>query len=109
MHPGPEVIAIETRKAALRERIARRREAVGADTSRVLRPLAQVDEGFRLWRRLPGFARTAALPVLFGLVQFAFPRVRTLRKLVQWAPVLLSGWRILRGAWEGARGASASR
>jgi hypothetical protein len=107
MHPGPEIIAIEARKSALRERIARRRHELAADTGRVFRPLAQVDQGFRLWQRVPGIARAAALPLVLSLVQLVVPQVKIIRRLVRWAPVILTGWRAVRGAWQGVRGAEA--
>ncbi len=103
MHPGPEIIAIEARKSALRDRIAWRRSAIATDTARVFRPLAQIDHGFRLWQRVPTLARAAALPLVLSLVQLVVPQVKIIRRLVRWAPVILTGWRAVRGAWQGVR------
>lgn len=108
MHPGPEIIAIEARKSALRERIAHRRASMAVDTERIFRPLAQVDQGFRLWQRVPTFARAAAVPLVLSLVQLVVPQVKIVRRLVRWAPVILTGWRAVRGAWQGVRGAPAA-
>src|SRR4051812_13781588 len=103
MHSGKELTALYARKSAVCERIGRRRHEMAADAGRVLRPLAQVDQGLRLWRRLPGFARSAAIPVVFGLAQLLIPRLKSVRSLLGWAPMAMTGWRVLRGFWRGAR------
>lgn len=104
MHPGQEIAAIGRRKSAVRERIAGRRRDMSAAAGRAFRPLAQLDQGYRLWQRLPRFARSAAIPMMLGLAQMLVPRVKTVHRLLRWAPMALTGWRVLRGAWQGARG-----
>lgn len=98
MYPQPDLIRLAAHKAVIRRRIAGRRTACGRLTHRVLRPLAWLDQGAGLWRRVSPFARYAAIPLVLMLKRRLPPRPRLLGSLARWAPLVLGAWRALAAA-----------
>ncbi len=96
MHPREEVTALTWRKAALRARIADRRAVSAVAAQRVLQPVQRIDQGYRLWLKLPAVARAAAVPMVLGVAQAVLPRLRTITRLLRWVPLATTAWRALR-------------
>lgn len=99
MYPREELRELARRKAQLQQRIAARREQCAAAAICVTRPLVWLDQALEMWRRIPPFARLAALPLGRFLLR-SFPRrPDRLRRLLRWGSLLagvLSGWRRAR-------------
>jgi hypothetical protein len=76
-------------KAALRQRIARRRTECAEAAARVLQPLACLDQALAQWRRIPPVFKLAALPLGLLLKRVVAPRARVLSTLLRWAPLVV--------------------
>lgn len=93
MYPRPDLIRLAGHKAALRRRIAARRAECDGLVIRVLQPLAWLDRGAALWRRVSPFARYAVIPLALMLKHRLAPRPRLLGSLVRWAPLVIGALR----------------
>ncbi len=107
MYPDRELNRLAAHKAALRQRIARRRAQCTAAAARVAQPFAWLDRLRAFWRRLPVFAQLAAGPLGAVVQRAAFPRRKFLGSLLRWGPLVLGGIRGL-GAAVKSRAASAA-
>lgn len=96
MHPREEIIALARRKEALRARIAGRRAISVIAARRVLQPVERIDQGYRLWLKLPAVARAAAIPAVLAVSQAVLPRLRTIGRILRWVPIAATAWRALR-------------
>lgn len=108
MHPREEMIALTRRKEALRARIAGRRAVSVIATRRVLQPVERIDQGYRLWLKLPVVARAVAIPAALGVAQAVLPRLRTVGRILRWVPIAATAWRALRSRL-GAAGPASDR
>ena len=98
MYTDRELSRLAAVKAALRHDIARHRRQCVTAATRVVQPLAWVDQLLALWRRLSPFASLAAIPLGFLLKRSAAPRPRMLGTLLRWAPVVLGAVRGIAAA-----------
>ena len=97
MYPQHELIILEARKRALRDRIRSHRATCAEATSRVTHPLSLLDQFMALWHGLAPYALAAAVPLgLLGHQSIA-QRLKKLRPLTQWAPIAFSMIRDLCG------------
>jgi hypothetical protein len=92
MHPESDLIRLAAHKAVLRRTIARRRAECVTAYTRVVRPLAWVDQGVTVWRSLSPWVKLATLPVTFLFGRAAIPRARLLGTVLRWSPVVLAAW-----------------
>ena len=74
MYPSGELKQLEDRKALLRARIAVRRWEMAVAAGEVARPIATIDRGLEIWRRISPFAKL--LGVSLG---FLIPRIMARR------------------------------
>ena len=94
MYPERELTRLAAAKAVLRRDIVLRRAQCAQAAARVTQPLEWLDRVLAFWRRLPPLARFAALP-LGMLVQGAvLPRLKFLRRLVRWSPLVFGVFRV---------------
>ncbi len=98
MYSHRELTRLGAHKAALRQRIARRRIECAAVATRALQPVAWLDRMVALWRRVAPFAPFAALPLGFLFPRPAAKRAGLLGPLLRWGPVLFGVVRHLTGA-----------
>lgn len=85
MYPTRELIRLSSHKAALRRRLAVRRNRISQDASEVMRP-------FLLVKPLWVICRAASPLAVFALEGFArrsiFPRLSRFRSVLRWSPFL---------------------
>ena len=66
MYPSGELKRLADRKALLQARIAVRRWECAAAASELARPLALIDRGLEIWRRIAPFVKILSVPL--GLI-----------------------------------------
>lgn len=98
MYPAQELKRLAAHKTALRRDIAFRRAQSKASAARLLQPLEWLDQMLAMWRRLAPLAQLAAVPLAFMATRAVFPRLKFIRPLVRWAPVIFSAVRGLGAA-----------
>ncbi|OYU98442.1 MAG: hypothetical protein CFE26_27575, partial [Verrucomicrobiales bacterium VVV1] len=89
MYSHDELIRLDGHKAALRRRIAGRREQFAAAFAGVTRPLVWLDRVQALWRRISPLATLAALPLALVAKRVLFPRAKLLGTFLRWGPMML--------------------
>ena len=95
MYPAPELKRLARYKAGLRYRIGQRRQQCAHAAARVVQPLAWLDHAVAQWRQVSPFVKFAAVPLGLLLKKTAGPRLRTVGKLLRWAPLLFGAFRSL--------------
>lgn len=108
MYPDRELTRLAARKAALRRDIARRRAQCAEAAARVARPLEWLDRMLAFWRRLSPFAQFAAVPLGFLVQRTVFRRLKILRSLVRWGPLVFSAVRGIQSVVKTRYGSSKS-
>jgi hypothetical protein len=98
MYPDRELIRLAAYKAALQRDIALRRVQCEALAVQVARPLEWLDRVVAFWRRLSPFARYAAVPLGLLVKRAVFPRMKVLRALLRWGPLIFGAARGIRSA-----------
>lgn len=98
MYPDRELIQLAAHKAALQRDIALRRAQCAQAAARVAQPVAWLDRMLAFWRRLSPLAQFAAVPLGLLVQRTVFPRLKILRSLVRWGPLVLGTVRGIRGA-----------
>jgi hypothetical protein len=98
MYPDRELIRLAAYKAALQRDIALRRVECQVLAVQVAQPLEWLDRAVAFWRRLSPFARFAAVPLGLLVKRTVFPRVRLLRSLLRWGPLIFGAARGIRSA-----------
>jgi hypothetical protein len=93
MYPQRDLIRLAAYKAALQRDIARHRTACAAAVDRVAQPLELFDRILALWRRISPFAVFAAVPLSFLIQRSYFPRLKILRLIVRWSPLVVTAIR----------------
>lgn len=104
MYPAWELKRIAAHKSALRKRIALRRITCFASAARLARPLAWVDRVVAFWRRLPSFAKFAALPLGVLFQRKTVSRRGILGTFARWGPLVFSAVRGFTGLTKGRAG-----
>jgi len=94
MYPERELTRLAAAKAALRRDIALRRAQCAQAAARVTQPLEWLDRVLAFWRRLPPLARFAALPLGMLVQRAVLPRLKLLRRLVRWSPLVFAIFRV---------------
>jgi hypothetical protein len=61
----------------------------------VARPLAWIDRVLSFWRRISPLAQLAAVPLGLMIQRAVFPRLKILRTLVLWSPLLFGAARLV--------------
>jgi hypothetical protein len=93
MYPDRELTRLAARKAVLRWDIALRRVQCVEAAARVAQPLAWLDRMLAFWRQLSPLAQFAAVPLGFLVQRTVFPRLKILRSLVRWGPLVFGAVR----------------
>ena len=93
MYPQRELIRLTAYKAALQRDIARDRAICVAAASHVARPFELLDQILDLWRRISPLAAFAAVPLGFLFQRTVFPRLKILRSLMRWGPLVFTAVR----------------
>jgi hypothetical protein len=96
MYPQQDLIRIALHKAALRHSIALNRERIVEATSRVSKPVAFADRALAFWRDLSPIVRISAVPLGVVATRALFPRLRILRTVVRWSPLVIAAMRALK-------------
>ena len=105
MYPDRELIRLAAHKVVLRRNIAaRRRECVEAAAG-VLEPLAWLDRMLALWKK---FAPFAAVPLGFLVTRAVAPRLKILRSVMRWGPLVVGAVRGIRSIFKSGFGAEKS-
>jgi hypothetical protein len=93
MYPRRELNRLAAYQAALRWKIALRRDRCARDAAHVAQPVARLDQVLVLWRQLSPLAPVAG--VLLGALtaRIVFRRIRLLGSLVRWAPLVFGAAR----------------
>jgi hypothetical protein len=93
MYPQRQLNRLGDRKVALRRDIALRRVQCAVAAARVAQPLEWVDRMLAFWRRLSPLAQFAAVPLGLLIQRTLSPRLKILRMLVRWGPLVLGAVR----------------
>jgi hypothetical protein len=93
MYPQQELTRLTAYKAALLRDIALDRARCVEAAARVAQPLEWLDKMLALWRRLSPLALFATVPLGFLVQRTVFPRLKTLRTVVRWSPLVFSAIR----------------
>ena len=98
MYPDRELIRLAAHKAALRRDIVLRRAQCVEAAARVAQPLELLDRMLALWRRYAALAQIAAVPLGFLITRTVLPRLKILRSVVRWAPLVFVAMRGISAA-----------
>jgi hypothetical protein len=98
MYPDRELTRLAATKAALRRDIALHRSQCAKAAARAAQPLEWLDRMLAFWRRLPPLARFAAMPLGLLVRHTVFPRLKILRALVRWSPLVFGAVRVISRA-----------
>ena len=109
MYPAEELKRLAARKVALRRDITLHRAQAEAAVARVVRPLEWLDGMLASWRRLAPLAQFAAVPLAFLATRAVFPRLKFLRPLVRWAPIVFTAVRGLGSVFKSRPRSAAPR
>ncbi len=90
MYPDKDLGQIERRKASIRARIHRRRMDCIELCGELARPVGWIDAGMARWRCLSPWARLAMVPIGLMAGQRLRRGRRTLTRIVQLAPMVVS-------------------
>jgi hypothetical protein len=97
MYPQPQLNFLASRKCTLRTRIRVHRAACAETIESVTLPFRWVDQLLGMWRDLAPVVLAAAVPLGILGHRGITPRLKTLRHLVHWGPIVLSLVRNLTG------------
>ena len=90
MYSQRELIALAAGKAALRRRIALHRAQCAVAAARVAQPLERLDRTLALWKWIAPLAPLAAVPLGFLVKRVVFRRLKILRAIVCWSPLVFA-------------------
>ena len=88
MYPDGELTRLSYHKAALRRRIAIRREECAAAAAGATRPLAWLDRAIVWWKKVKPLTKVVAIPLTLLAKRLIFPRFRLFSSLLRWGPAL---------------------
>ena len=106
MYPQRELTRLAAYKTALRWDIALRRTQCAVAAAQVAQPFVWLDRMLVCLRRLSTFAPVAAILLGWIVARTVFPRLRILRSLLRWAPLVFGLVGVLSSAVK-TRGRSA--
>jgi len=95
MYSERELIRLADHKNRLRHRIGRHRAQCIEATSRVARPMVRWDRTLIVWRRFSPLAKLAAVPLGIVIARTLSRRLRILRSLVRWGPLVAGAARVI--------------
>jgi hypothetical protein len=98
MYPDRELTQLAAAKAALQREIAVHRAQCAKAAAKAVQPLEWVDRMMAFWRRLPPLARFAAMPLGLLVRHTVLPRLKILRALVRWSPLVFGAVRVISRA-----------
>ena len=98
MYPDRELIRLAAHRAGLQKSIGILRIQLVADANRVIQPLALLDRLVTFWRHLSPLARLAAVPLGILIARTVFPRLKLLRRLFSWGPIITGAVRMVTTA-----------
>jgi hypothetical protein len=93
MYPQRELIRLSAYKASLQRDIAIHRAQYTKAAAHVAQPLELLDRMLVLWRRISPIALFAAVPLGFLVQRTVFPRLKILRSIVRWSPLVFTAIR----------------
>lgn len=93
MYPQRELNQLAIYKAALQRDIAIHRTQYTKAAAHMAQPFAMLDRFVAIWRRLSPLAIFAAVPLGFLVQRAVFPRIKVLRPLVRWGPLIFNAVR----------------
>lgn len=93
MYPNEELTRLAAHKATLRRGIALHRAQCAEAAARLAQPIDWLDRATATWRRLAPLAQLAAVPLAFALSRSLFPRLKFVRPLLRWAPLIVGAVR----------------
>ncbi|MBA4138293.1 MAG: hypothetical protein C0518_13355 [Opitutus sp.] len=94
MFASRQLIALETRKGFLRDRIALRRARAVIEARRVARPLHVIEDLYAQWRRLSPVLKTLGVPFALWTGRRAWKRRRgVLGTALRWTPMIIAAVR----------------
>jgi hypothetical protein len=99
MYPQRELTRLAVHKAALRRRIAWRRDQCTAAAARLSQPFIWLDRMRGFWRTLSPLASIAAVPLGLLVTRTLFPRQKMLGAVARWGPLVFGAVRGLRARW----------
>lgn len=88
MYPHGELSTLHVAKAALRQRIAHRRQRLAADITRITRPLGWLDRAQAHWRSLGPLVRLGAVPLGLWLTRTVIKQGGFAGRLLRWGTTL---------------------
>ena len=97
MYPSGELAALAERKRALQARIDVRRWECAEAAAELARPLATLDRGLALWRRIAPTVKMFAVPLGWFVARFVMNRARRgkLSSVLSMLPLILRGARMV--------------
>ena len=93
MYPQRELNRLTAYKAALQRDIAIHRTQYTQAFTHVAKPFELLDRMLVIWRRLSPLALFAAVPLGYVVQRTVFPRLKVLRSLMRWGPLVFSAIR----------------
>ena len=110
MYPHRDLAGLAARKAIVRARIAVRRWECAVAVAELSRPIAMVDRGMAMWRKISPFVKLIGLPVGLLGMRKVFRRAGRGKwsKIAAMMPVILRGAKMVM-QMRGARNGAASR
>lgn len=90
MYPRRELNDLAAAKILVRQRIAAHRVQCVEAAAVVTTPLAWIDRGVALWRRISPLVKIAAVPLAFLLKRKAAPRTSLVGSVLHWAPTVMN-------------------
>jgi hypothetical protein len=95
MYPQQELNQLAVRKAVLRRDIACRRAQCAEAAARVAQPLEWLDRMLAIWRQLSPLVQFAAVPLGLLIQRTVFPRLKILRTILRWSPLVFGAMRVV--------------
>jgi hypothetical protein len=93
MYPQRELIRLTAYKVALQRDIAVHRAQYTRAAAHVAQPLELLDRILVIWRKLSPLALFAAVPLGFLVQRTVFPRMKILRSIMRWSPLVFTAVR----------------
>ncbi len=100
MYPHAELTRLAAHKDALRRNIAGHRVRCAKSAARLAEPFAWLDRTLAAWKRLAPLTQIVAVPLALLVTRNVFPRLKFLRSLVRWSPLVFGAVRGLGSAFK---------
>lgn len=104
MYPRGQLSELETRKALLQARIAVRRWECAAAAAEIARPIAFIDRGVALWKRVSPLVKALVIPGGIFIAQWfkrkdagaAARKSGKLAAVLGALPMIMQGWKLVQ-------------